>query len=133
RLADEDQEGGLEGVLGVVVIAEDPAAHGPDHRAMPAHQGGQRRLVPAAEVVLQQLPIGQARPTPQKHGPAQVLEDLARLACRHVVSLGEAKLAFYLTTTRTGLFDPLFWLRLAGGRLTSRCGRRRPRLRLLGV
>jgi hypothetical protein len=57
RLADEDEEGGLEGVLGVVVIAQDTAAHTPDHRAMPTHQGCQSRLVTTAEVVLQQLPV----------------------------------------------------------------------------
>ena len=62
RLADEDEEGGLEGVLGVVVAVEDPAADAPDHRAVPLHQGGERRFLAAAEVALQQLPIGQARP-----------------------------------------------------------------------
>ena len=108
RLADEDEEGGLEGVLGVVVVAEDTAAHAPDHRAVPPHQGCKSRLVTAAEVVLQQLPIGQPRPIPQKHRPAKVLDDLAHLAGRHVVSLVRATLALYLTTTRTGPFDAFF-------------------------
>ncbi len=35
---------------------------------MPTHQDCQRRLVPMADVVLQQLPIGQLCPLAQKHG-----------------------------------------------------------------
>ncbi len=38
RLADEDEEGSLEGVLGVVVVVEDPAAHSPHHRTMALHE-----------------------------------------------------------------------------------------------
>jgi len=45
---------------------------------MPLHEGAQSRLVPAAEVVLQQLPIGQSRSVPQEHCPAKELDDLAR-------------------------------------------------------
>ena len=41
--ADEDQEGGLEGVLGVVLVAQDRAADAEDHRPVPLHQGGERR------------------------------------------------------------------------------------------
>src|SRR5439155_16512512 len=98
----------LEGVLGIVVVAEGPAADAPDHRAMPTHQGCQSRPFTTAEVVLQQLPIGLLRPVAQKHRPAQVFEDPACLAVRHVVSLVGATFALYLTTTRTGPIDALF-------------------------
>jgi hypothetical protein len=42
RLADQDKEGRLEGVLGIMVIAQDAATHAPDHRSVPAHQCRQR-------------------------------------------------------------------------------------------
>ena len=38
-LADEDQEGGLEGVLGVVGVVEDRAADAQHHRPVPLDQG----------------------------------------------------------------------------------------------
>ena len=71
RLADEDEEGGLEGVLGVVVVAKDAAAHAPDHRAVPPHEGRKSRLVTAAEVVLQQLPDRSAPPRPAEAPPCE--------------------------------------------------------------
>jgi hypothetical protein len=75
---------------------------------MPAHQGCQSRLFAAAEVVLQQLPIGQTRSVPQKRRLAQVLEDLAHRVVRHAVSLVGATLTLYLPITRTGPFDAYF-------------------------
>src|SRR5262249_33501957 len=83
--ADEDEEGRLKSILGVVVVAQNAATDAPDHRAMPPHQGRKSRLIATADVVLQQLPIGQSRPIPQHHA-TKVLEDLARLAGRHVLS-----------------------------------------------
>ena len=44
RLASEDEEGRLEGVLGVVPVPQDAAADTPDHRAVPPDQG--RKGVP---------------------------------------------------------------------------------------
>jgi hypothetical protein len=35
RLADEDEERGLKGVLGVVMAGKGPATDAPDHRPMP--------------------------------------------------------------------------------------------------
>jgi uncharacterized protein (TIGR02996 family) len=89
-------------------VPQQAAAHAPHHRTMPPHQGCQSRLVTTAEVVHQQLPIGQPRPLAQKHRPAQVLENLAHLAVRHGVSLVQATLALYGTITRTGSFDAFF-------------------------
>jgi len=57
RPADEDEEGGLEGVLGVLVAGEYAAADPPDHRGVPSHEGFQSRPVPAADEALQQFPI----------------------------------------------------------------------------
>jgi hypothetical protein len=52
---------------------------------VPPHQGRQSVLVAAADVILKELPIGQSRPIPQKHGPAKVLDDLAHLAVGHFI------------------------------------------------
>ena len=92
-------------VLGVVVVAEDTAAHAPHHRTMPLHEGRKTRLVPAADVLLQQLPIGHLRPIPQKHLPANVLDDLADRAGRHVFSFVGATIALYLNTICRRRFD----------------------------
>src|SRR5262249_55080586 len=83
--ANEDEEGGLERILSVMVAVEDTAADTPNHRAMPPHQGYKRPFVTAADVVLEQLPIVQPRRIPPKHSPANMLDDLARLASRHLL------------------------------------------------
>ncbi len=44
RLADQDQERGLEGVVGVVRIAQDHLTDAQDHRPMPFDQRGECRL-----------------------------------------------------------------------------------------
>src|SRR5258707_846203 len=44
-LAGQDEEGGLEGVLGVLRVAQHAAAHAPDQRSVPLDQGGEGRLV----------------------------------------------------------------------------------------
>jgi hypothetical protein len=100
----------LESILGVVVIAEDTAAHAPDHRTMPKHECCKSPFITMAEVVLEQFAIGQLRLVAQKHRPAKMPDDLAQLAVRDVVSHVRATLAFYCTITRTGQFDAFSWL-----------------------
>jgi hypothetical protein len=80
RPADENQEGGLEGVLGVGRVPQDAPADAPDHRAVPPHQDRDRRLIPAEKEALQQLLVAQGRLLGQQHGPTQVVEDLAHWA-----------------------------------------------------
>ena len=63
RLADEDEEGGLEGVLGVVV-AQQAAAHAPHHRAVPLDEGGEGRLVAALDEAAEQFAV--AKPAPSR-------------------------------------------------------------------
>src|SRR5262249_40546578 len=113
-------EGGLKHIFRVVVVAKDTAAHAPNHRSVPPHEGFQSRFFPAAEVVPQQLPIGPPRSVAQEHRPAKVRDDLANRARSHVLSLVRAMLVLYLTTTRWRPFDALFCLK-AGGRLTTGC------------
>jgi hypothetical protein len=75
RPADQDEEGGLESIQGVVVIPQDAATDAPHHWGVPQHKHFHRRLVTAAEEELQELPIGQPRIAGQKHGPAKVPDD----------------------------------------------------------
>src|SRR5262245_52988682 len=100
RLADEDEERGLESVFGVVVVAEDTAAHAPDHRTMPPHQGCKGGIVSLSQERLQQLPIGHPCPVSQQHGSTKVLDDLARVARCHRPPRWWAALSLYLTITR---------------------------------
>jgi hypothetical protein len=76
---------------------------------MPLHKGPKSRLVTTADVVLQQLLIGQSCAIPQTHRPAKVLDNPAQLSGRHITSLVTAKLALYLTTTGSRPFDPPFF------------------------
>jgi hypothetical protein len=74
---------------------------------MPMHKGCKSRPITAADVVLQQLPIGQSRTIPQN--PAKMLDDPAQLSGRHVLSFVGATAALHLYTTRRRRFDTLFF------------------------
>jgi hypothetical protein len=56
--AGQDEEGRLEGVLGVLLVAQDVPAHAKDHRAVPAHQDGKGCLVAHNGKLLDQGPVG---------------------------------------------------------------------------
>ena len=59
----QDQKHGLEGVLGMLHVAQELAADAQHHRPVPAHQGGEGglagRLAPAGGEPLQELPVGE--------------------------------------------------------------------------
>jgi hypothetical protein len=50
--AEQDEEGGLESILGVGMVAQDTTAHPQDQRPMPPHQGREGCLVPAVQKLL---------------------------------------------------------------------------------
>src|SRR5260221_7880210 len=56
-LADQLEKGRLESVLGIVRLGKDLSAHGPDHRAMPVDQFGDRRFVTVLDESLDQRAI----------------------------------------------------------------------------
>src|SRR5262245_36884997 len=74
RLAKEDEEGGLKGVLGVVVVEEAPARP-PHHRPVPLDERGEGGLIPPLDEATEELSVAQAGPVIQKRGPVNVLED----------------------------------------------------------
>src|SRR5439155_167879 len=98
--------------FGIVVVAKNTAAHAPHHLSMPMHKGCKSRLVTAAHVVLQQLPIGQSRTIAQN--PAKMLDDPVQFSGRHVLSFVGATTALYLNTTRRQRFDTLFFAAARG-------------------
>ena len=63
----EDEEGGLESILGVVRVGQDLAADTPDHRPVPPHQlreGGLGGFARPHRKPLQELTIGQVAQDP---------------------------------------------------------------------
>src|SRR5262249_24312941 len=57
RLSGQDEERGLERVLGGGAIAQDPGAYAEDERTVPADQLGERRLVALAGVAVEQVGV----------------------------------------------------------------------------
>jgi hypothetical protein len=62
RLARQDEEGRLKGVLGGVVVAQQPPARPQDHRPVAADQLGERGLIVRVRVPAQQLRVGEHAP-----------------------------------------------------------------------
>src|SRR5262249_44752796 len=91
-LADENEESCLKGVLGVVVTAEEAAAHPPDHRPVPADQGREGRFFAVGQVAIQALAVGHPRRVTEENGPANTRKYLGRGSGRHVVSSVAASL-----------------------------------------
>ncbi len=57
-LARQQQEGRLQHVFGIAGTGEQTAARPPDHRPMPAQQGGEGLAVPVAAEAAQQVAVG---------------------------------------------------------------------------
>jgi hypothetical protein len=55
-LARQNQECRLEGVLGILSMNQDTAAHPPDHRAMPSQQHGEGVLVALGHKFVASIP-----------------------------------------------------------------------------
>jgi hypothetical protein len=74
-LADQDEESGLEGVFGILPVAQNPFADAQNHWSVPAKQGLEGRPVPAGEERLQQERVGQTVSAVEVGGSAKVPED----------------------------------------------------------
>jgi len=81
---------------------------------MSLHKGCYRRGVAAADVVLQQLRIGQRCYIAQKNTSAKMQDGLAAWAGRHVLPFAMTAIDLCLTTTGRTRFDTLFSTLLAG-------------------
>jgi hypothetical protein len=58
-LPEQQQERGLESVLGVVFLPQSTATHAQDERAVASHQGCERCLVAANDEPLEQLAVAE--------------------------------------------------------------------------
>ena len=90
-LPGQDEEGGLRGVLGLVLVAEDLAADAEDHRPMPLDQrregGLGRRLARLVGEPAEELAVGQARGRPVAEERRDVPEcGRCCVACHRVVA-----------------------------------------------
>ncbi len=85
-LADEDHEGGLKGILGIMVILKDSPANTANHRGVTLDENVEGRSLTAANEVLQQLPIRQFPIIPELCGYPKVLDDPVHRTRRHVRS-----------------------------------------------
>jgi hypothetical protein len=81
RPAGEDEEGGLEGVLGVLLVAEQAPADTQGHGPVTAYQGRERRLVPRGDEVGQQVPVRLADRGGER--PVKLFEHLPQAGRRH--------------------------------------------------
>ena len=84
RLASENDERRLEGILGILTAGQRAPADIPDHPLMPAQQFREGVLATIVQVEVQKLPIAQ---TPGFLGVDQVrdvLQDIVQSACDHV-------------------------------------------------
>jgi hypothetical protein len=63
---------------------------------MSAHQGGQRSFIALIDEAAQELPIGQACPVVEEHGPAQIFDDLVDASGRHRFSFTAGFFGLYL-------------------------------------
>jgi hypothetical protein len=82
-LPGECQEGGLEGVLGVLLVAKDAAADVQDHRPVPPHEGSKGSIIALSGETLQELRIRRLGGTLCPGQPPDVLKDKARLCVGH--------------------------------------------------
>src|SRR5262249_43902161 len=106
----QDEERGLEGVLGVMHIAKHAAANAQNHRAVPPQQGLEGSGIPVADEVLQELPIGQSGPVLMEHRPPQVLEEWLASAPCHFTSSVPGPRTSLQNIPRSRAFPSLFFL-----------------------
>ncbi len=76
RLAGEDQEGGLQGVLGVLDVMQHLPADAPDHRPMPLDQRGEGLFIVEPDQ-LHQLAVGKPAQLGAARQRAEMLQDQA--------------------------------------------------------
>src|SRR5262245_9281785 len=86
------------------MVAQHPSADAPDQRCVAAQKRRQRSVVPAVEVVGEQLSVGQPRPVVPEHGTAEPADGGTGPAGCHVVILA-GWISPHLITTRTVAVD----------------------------
>ncbi len=83
-LAGQQEESGLEGVVGVVGIVEDPTADRHHHRPMTLNQGLKGQFVAVRYVSFQEPAVGEARQGPLAEQAVDLPQSVATLCTGHV-------------------------------------------------
>src|SRR5262249_6159020 len=91
RFAGKDQEGSLEGVLGVFLAAEHAAAQPQDHAAVAPDERFKRRLVAGHDEPLEQVGVGQAAALAPAGNVAEQLNERAQSCLAHGVRHSEIR------------------------------------------
>src|SRR5262249_25035286 len=91
RLASEDEEGCLESVLGVGLVAQHAAADVKHHRAVTEQERVKGGLVSLANEALEQVVVGQLPHALVEGDPADQLEDRAAYGLGHRAVPGKRK------------------------------------------
>ena len=101
-LAHQDEECGLEGILGGLIVVQHAAADAEDHRSVPSHQRLEGQLVALGRVTLEQLPLGQTGETPPLQEPFDLLLNDAVGLPRHGTSLPKVRIPLRMRGKRVG-------------------------------
>jgi hypothetical protein len=80
RLSRQDQERRLEGVFGIMQVAQHAPADPHHHRPMAPHQCREGGLIPPEQEALQQLAVSQARAVAEQDGLPEVPDDVVHRA-----------------------------------------------------
>ena len=100
-LPGQHQERRLEGVLGVVVIPQDPTADAPDHRAVTTDQGLERRLFSMGCEPLQEPPVRKSSERPHAEERLEFPAGNLHAAGLPVLARSTDIVGLYLLTTRS--------------------------------
>ncbi len=74
----------MQSILGIVTVAQKPAAGAKKHRAMPAHEESESALIATNEKRLQKLAIGEVAGALQSAGSLQEAENVGKGSLGHV-------------------------------------------------
>jgi hypothetical protein len=99
-LAGEDQERALEGIFGIVIIAEDMTAHVPDQRAVSVDERGEGAFVPRDGEPLQQRRVAKVPDRSRIDELAQVSHQGTALPFVHQLASGERFTGSYIVPGR---------------------------------
>jgi hypothetical protein len=83
-LAQQHEEGGLEGVLYIKRISEETPTHSEHQRSMTAYQSLESALIPPVQKALQELAVFQASNLRANGEAADVLENVGKRSVGHV-------------------------------------------------
>lgn len=107
----EDEEGSLEGVLGVGRVIQHTPADSEHHRPVPFHQTGEGVFIAIIDETVEKLAIGPGR-FGMRIGTgkaAKLLQDRRELTLRHDSSLGPHPLERKSDMTGCGIFWKSLW------------------------